>query len=439
MRATIENVYIQNRTNLYPMARRTTSTSHDKRWSWVKTGLTALFAAQATAIAAVHTVDRMRRRRIPGGQKGFPTLPPQDTYIQDNEVRVYTDGTSLYGDMIAAIDSAKHTVLFESYIWRKDTTGRLFKDALIAAARRGVNVFIIYDGFGSFNQGFKFFQLPDLPTLHVRRFPTIRSGLFTLNIRKTGRDHRKILVVDSEVAFVGGYNIGDPFGLEWRDTHVRVTGPAVWELENGFTDFWNHFKMKRHPALPDRGARKWSAQVTAAFNLPSRMLFPVRGLYIDAMDRATKSIHITSAYFIPDREILQALVSARRRGVDVNVLIPEYSNHILADWIAWQYYGELLREGVKIWLYQHAMVHSKTMTVDGRWSTIGTANIDRLSMQGNFEVNMQFHSTDLARTMEEIFANDLTTARPLTIEEWEHRPLIARFTEKLLSPFEYIV
>lgn len=417
----------------------TDSASSSTRWSWLKKGALALLAAQATAIAAIHTVDRMRRARIPGGVKGFPTLPPADTPVTDNIVRTYTEGTSLYKDMLDAINQAHDTIMFESYIWRADTTGKLFKDALIAAAKRGVNVFIIYDGFGSFNQGFRFFQLPDLPTLHLRRFPTIRSGFFTFNMRKTGRDHRKILVVDSNVGFVGGYNIGDPFGLEWRDTHVRVTGPAVWELENGFSDFWNHFKLSHHPSLPNKGAKEWSSQITGAFNLPSRMLFPVRGLYIDAMDRATRSIHVTSAYFIPDREILQALVNARRRGVEVHILIPEYSNHIMADWVAWPYYGELLREGVHIWLYQHAMVHSKTMTVDGRWSTVGTANIDRLSMQGNFEVNMQFHSEELAQRMEEIFSNDLSTARPLTLDEWERRPWISRLTEKLLSPFEYIV
>lgn len=409
------------------------------RWSWVKTGAVALMTAQVGAIAAVHTVDRMRRSRVPGGLKGFPTLPPADTLVTENTIRTYTEGTSLYADMLEAIENAQHTIMFESFIWRADETGSRFKKALIAAAQRGVNVFIIYDGFGSLNQGFRFYRLPKLPTLHVRRFPTIRSGMFTLNIRKTGRDHRKILVCDSRVAFVGGYNIGDDFGYEWRDTHVRVTGPAVWELEKGFSDFWNHFKLKHQPSLPNTGAKEWSSNVTAAFNLPSRMLFPVRGLYIDAMERATQSIHITSAYFIPDREILQALVSAHRRGVQVQILIPEYSNHILADWIAWPYYGDLLREGVEIWLYRHAMVHSKTMTVDGKWSTVGTANIDRLSMQGNFEVNMQFHSEELAQRMEQIFENDLTTARRLTVEEWEQRPFIARVTERLLRPFEFIV
>ncbi|PID97981.1 MAG: cardiolipin synthase B, partial [Actinobacteria bacterium] len=341
-----------------------------KSWDLLKKIGLGVASAQLAAIVTIHAVDRMRRRRVPGGRPGFPTLPPADTSIVDNEVRTYTEGHSVYSDMLAAIDSATDYVYFESYIWRADATGQKFKDALIAAARRGVTVCAIYDGFAVLNQNPFFYFFPKLPHLHIIRFPAIRIGNFTFNLRKTGRDHRKILVVDGEVGFVGGYNIGDPFGNEWRDTHVRVTGPAVWELENGFADFWNHFKPRRHPSLPDEGSREWNAEITAASNLPSRLLFPVRGLYIDAMDRANHQVLITQAYFIPDREILQALVSAARRGVTVKILIPEYSNHIMADWIARPYYGELLREGVEIWLYQHAMVHSKTMTVDGIWSTV---------------------------------------------------------------------
>ena len=162
-------------------------------------------------------------------------------------------------------------------------------------------------------------------------------------------------------------------------------------------------------------------------------------MYIDAIERATDRVLITTAYFIPDREVLGSLIAAARRGVRVQVLIPEYSNHILADWVARPYYGELLREGVEIWLYRHAMVHSKTMTVDGRWSTIGTANIDRLSMRGNYEVCLQFFSRPLAARMEEIFANDLTTARRLTIDEWEKRSTLTRVGEVLLGPLEPLV
>ncbi|WP_165218576.1 phospholipase D-like domain-containing protein [Schaalia sp. ZJ1691] len=411
----------------------------DSTWKTLKrVGLTVA-TAQTAALIAVHAIDRVRKKRIPGGRRGFPTLDPADTTIGGTTARTYTEGHSLYADMLDAISCAEDHIYFETFIWRSDTWGQKFKDALIAAARRGVNVYCVWDGFGVLNQDPKFYQFPPLPNLHTRAFPAIRSGLFTLNIRKTGQDHRKILTVDGHTGFIGGYNIGNAFADEWRDTHVRITGDAVWELENGFSDFWNIFRPKNAPELPDLGARKWSSKITALFNLPERLLYPIRGMYIDAMERATDHILITTAYFIPDREILASLKSAARRGVTVKVLIPEYSNHILADWCARPYFGELLREGIEIWLYQHAMVHSKTMTVDGKWSTIGTANLDPLSMRGNYEVNMQFHSIELAERMEEIFANDLTTARQLTIREWENRHMLTRIGEVLLHPFEVIV
>ncbi|QWW19130.1 phosphatidylserine/phosphatidylglycerophosphate/cardiolipin synthase family protein [Schaalia sp. 19OD2882] len=405
----------------------------------VKNAGKALVAAQVAALVTVHLVDHVRKQRVPGGRHGFPTLPPADTPIAHNVVRTYTEGHSLYADMLAEIESAKKYVYFETFIWRSDEWGQRFKDALVAAARRGVEVHAIYDGFAVLNQRLAFYSFPDLPHLHILRFPVFRPGMLTLNLRRTGRDHRKILVVDGAVGFVGGYNIGNPFANEWRDTHVRVSGDAVWELENGFIDFWNHFRKRHHPVLADIGAKQWAAEVTAAFNMPNRILYPVRGLYVDAIERATHHVLITQAYFIPDREILGALKAAAGRGVRVKVLIPEFSNHILADWVARPYYGELLREGIEIWLYQHAMVHSKTMTVDGVWSTVGTANIDRLSLMGNYEVNMQFFSPELAARMEQVFDNDLTTARRLTIEEWDARSWATRILEQLVQPFQVVV
>lgn len=399
----------------------------------------AFLATQGAALVGIHAVDKMRKSRVPSDGPGFPSLPPVDTPVAGSEVRTYTEGHSLYADMLEAIQAASSYVYFESFIWRSDQWGQRFKDALIEAAQRGVHVYVVYDGFGVLNQDPFFYFFPQIPTLFVRRFPEIRSGMFTANLRRTGRDHRKILVVDGHTGFVGGYNIGDPFADEWRDTHVRLRGDAVWELENGFVDFWNHFKRPSHPTLARTGVKKWDSEIKVAFNLPSRLLYPVRGLYIDAIERARESIRITSAYFIPDREILGALVLASRRGVRVQILIPEFSNHILADWVARPYHGPLLDEGVEIWLYQGAMIHSKTMTVDGIWSTVGTANIDRLSLQGNYEVNLQFHSRELAERMDAIFDNDLTMARRLTPGEWRQRTPLTKILEKILYPFEFIV
>lgn len=395
--------------------------------------------AQLGAVVAVHAVDRLRKARIPGGVSGFPVLPPSDTPVGTNVVRTYTEGQTLYADMLQAIREAKEFVYFETYVWRGDAVGQEFKDALCEAADRGVEVYAIYDGFGTLNQNPFFKIFPAHPHLHVRKVPEIRSGMLTFRVRRTGREHRKTLIVDDQLGFVGGFNIGEDFGTEWRDTHVRVTGPAVEELSDGYALFWNYVRRRRQPRLPQKYLKEWNPPINAAANMPSRLLFPVRGLYLDAFERATERILITTAYFIPDREILSALKAAARRGVTVQVLIPEYSNHILADWVARPFLGELLKAGVEIWLYQHAMVHSKTMTVDGIWSTVGTANIDRLSLMGNFEVNLQIRSDEYAAQIERIFANDLTTARRLTLEEWEDRSLLVKIGELLLRPYEAVV
>lgn len=388
-------------------------------------------AAQAAAVAGVVAVDEVRKRRS-AAEPRFPTDEPATVNVAGSAVTTYTKGAAVYDDMIAAIDAAQRLVLFESFIFKGDDTGQRFKDALIRASKRGVSVYVIYDGFANLVVDPRFFRFPD--PVHVLRFPLIRRGMFRLDLRHMGRDHRKILVVDGRVGFVGGYNIGELYASSWRDTHLRVEGPAVWELEDAFVDFWNEYRPKGAPALDDRGARQWDSRIEAARNAPSRLLFPVRGLYLGAIERAHTRIWITQAYFIPDSEILSSLIKAARRGVDVRVLVPEYSNHVVADWVARGYFTQLLEGGVQIWLYQNAMVHAKTATVDGRWSTVGTANIDRLSMIGNYEVNLAIYSDAMAAQMERIFEMDEGNSRRLTKEEWSRRGPLVRIVEWLLWP-----
>jgi cardiolipin synthase len=218
---------------------------------------------------------------------------------------------------------------------------------------------------------------------------------------------------------------------------VRVDGSAVWELQNAFVDFWNRHRRHSQPQLPDSGTPDWTAPVRAARNEPSRLIYPVRALYLEAIDRSQHRVWITQAYFIPDPEILQSLLTAARRGVDVRVIMPERSNHILADVVARYYWHELLEGGARLFLYQDVMVHAKTATIDGIWATIGTANIDRLSMRGNYEINLEVVDEGQAAHMEEIFRRDLERCREMTMEEWEQRPWRYRVTERVLQPLEW--
>ncbi|CAL9526288.1 Cardiolipin synthase [Nocardiopsis dassonvillei] len=400
--------------------------------SAVKWGLLGLLAAQIGVAATLMGVNHWRRKVRPH-RAFFPRTAPEALPVGDTTATVYTYGEELYEDMLAAIRGARRRILFESYIVKDDRAGNAFKQALIEASVRGVEVYVIYDGFANLVVPRSFFDFP--PEVHVLRYPAFRPGVLLLNVRKSGRDHRKILTVDGEVGFVGGYNVGSLYATEWRDTHLRVDGPAVWELENAFVDFWNANRRLRQPELGMLGDPHWDARLRVHRNVPEQLIYPIRAMFLEAIDRAKDHVFITQAYFIPDRELQRALVDAAGRGVNVDILIPENSNHVLADWMARGQYSALLRGGVRLWLYQNAMVHAKTATVDGRWSTIGTANVDRLSLTGNYEINVEIFDEGVARHLEEVFANDLTNARELTEEEWRGRPFAAKFSETILAPW----
>ena len=389
------------------------------------------FGAQLLLAVSLTLVDSYRRR----GKKPRPFLthPPTDVTIGEGTVTSYTFGRDLYEDMLAAIAGAQHQVLLESYIWKGDETGERFKAALYDAAARGVEVYAVFDAFANLvvSPRFKHFR----PPVRVLRYPVYSAGLRFFDLRRYGRDHRKILVVDDEVAFVGGYNIGTAYATEWRDTHVRITGPGVWDLKRTFADFWNLHRRGRHggPLLLDTPS-DWEPRIRVHRNVPRLWMFPIRAMYLEAINRATRHIYLTQAYFIPDSDFVSALEAAARRGVDVRVLVPQKSNHIVADWISQGYYGEMLEAGIRIHRFTGAMVHAKTATIDGAWSTVGTANIDRLSMSGNYEVNVEFIDPAMAAVMESIFMTDLQSCERLTAEAWAERGAHKRAAELFLAP-----
>ncbi|MDP9800401.1 cardiolipin synthase [Arcanobacterium wilhelmae] len=407
-----------------------------RAWPHIKKALqwTAIGAASAQVVAAasIIAIDSHRKKRNPPTGE-FPHLPPRTVEVDGNEITVYTFGADLYADMLDAIRGANHTVYFESFIVKADEVGDAFKVELIAAAERGVKVNIILDTLGNLNQNPRFRYFPSHPNIDVIHFPLVRLGTLTGLAKDKGYDHRKLLIVDSNVAFIGGYNIGELYAHYWRDTHIRITGPQVWELENSFVDMWNVFR-RRKAALPAPRVRHWSPAVRAVQNIPAYHSYPVRTLYMENIDRSSTNVWITMGYFIPDAGVLNSLTAAAKRGVDVRILIPQYSNHILADWVGRPHYSALLRAGVKIFLFEEAMVHAKTMTVDGVWSTVGTTNIDALSMNGNYEVNVEIYSREFAKVMEDIFASDLTNAHELLPEVWEQRGALARAAENILGP-----
>ncbi len=401
---------------------------------WARRTLLVVFGVPMAIGIAMSLVDSYRRRgKKP---KPFPITPPRHVSIGEGTITTYTYGADLYADMLAAIEGAQRQILFETYIWKGDAVGERFKAALAAAADRGVEVYCIYDGFANLVVSPRFKLFPE--NMKVLRYPAYGAGWRFFDLRRYGRDHRKILVVDDKEAYVGGYNIGSAYETEWRDTHVRITGAAVADFRRAFADFWNLHRRRRlraseRPLLVET-ASVWDPHIRLQRNVPRLWMFPIRGMYIEAINRASTNIWMTQAYFIPDQDFVDALKAAAWRGVDVRVLVPLKSNHIVADWLSRGYFSQLLEAGVRIFRFKDAMVHAKTSTVDGNWSTVGTANIDRLSLQGNYEINVEVIDPALAKTLEEIWLVDESNCIELTAGEWEARDLHRRFTELVLRP-----
>jgi cardiolipin synthase len=393
-------------------------------------GAGALLAAQAFTVAVLSLVVARRRkqRRL---ISGFPHLRTGEVAVGANHLRIYSYGRDLYDAMIAAIESAKESIYFETFIWKDDAVGREFLTHLTRKAEQGVAVYTIFDSFGNLVVPRAFKRFP--PCIHALEYQAIRTIWHLFDPRRYQVDHRKLLIVDGHIAFIGGYNIGQLYATEWRDTHLRIRGPASADLAQSFIDFWN-----RHQPRQERIKRHFPRTFDPLIALHGtdalRLTFPIRDMYIEAIDRAEQHILLTNAYFVPDHILLDALEQAAARGVDVQVLVPWTSNHIVADWAARGYFTECLKKGIRIFGYRRAMIHAKTCTIDGQWSTIGTANLDRLSSVGNYELNVELFSEEVAAQMEDIFECDKTNAFELTLEEWVKRRWYVKLSEIILTP-----
>jgi len=403
-------------------------------WQIVAAIFAVWLALVVVIVTALSVVAARRKRRQLSTPFPHPELP--EAKVGQNHLRIFDYGQELYDAMLTAIDDAKERIYFETFIWKDDKIGREIKARLIAKAQEGVQVYVIFDVFGNLVVPSAFKQFP--PSVHTLRFAPWRRFWRLVDPRVWALDHRKMLVVDGAVAFIGGYNIGDLYATQWRDTHLRVAGPAAEDLAQSYVDFWNLFARKRNH-ITKRHQRHFDPTITLRGTNAMRLVFPIRDMYMEAFDRAQSHIMLTNAYFIPDHNLLDALTEAAARGVETHVLLPWQSNHIVADWAARSYFERCLRAGVHIWGYKGAMIHAKTCTVDGVWSTIGTANLDRLSAVGNYELNVEVYSQELAQRMEALFAADQTNAFEITSEYWHSRPWYANAGERILSPLQVLL
>jgi cardiolipin synthase A/B len=400
----------------------------------VLTLIAAYVALQAVTIAVLSVLSLRRKRALDGAH--FPVLRLPPVKVGSNELRIFSYGADLYAEMFAAIDAAREYIFMESFIWKSDEIGQEFKRRLLAKAREGVEVYVIFDEFANLVVPAEFKNFP--PEIHLLRFKPINRLWHILDPRRYSLDHRKIMVADGKIGFIGGYNIGALYAEHWRDTHVSVTGPAALDLADSFGDFWNaHSPRASH--IHARFPLRFDPTISVRGNNALRLTFPIRDMYIEAINRAQQSILLTNAYFIPDHILLESLIDAAQRGVEVHVLLPWTSNHIFADWAARGYFSVCLEAGIHIWGYQRAMIHAKTCMVDNEWLTIGTANLDRLSAVGNYEVNMEVYSHELATQMRQLFVRDLSNAKAVDAKRWIARAWYLKLSEWALAPFRIVL
>jgi cardiolipin synthase len=354
--------------------------------------------------------------------------------VGGNRAEILNNGDEIFPAMTGAIRDARRTVDLESYIFKNDKAGGIVAEALIAAARRGVEVRVLVDATGSSHSWAVLNRLKEAGA-QVYVFHPIRLW----SLYKIGRrTHRKMLIVDGAVSFTGGFCIADNWlgdarnPKEWRDMMVRATGPVSAQMQAIFGEDWTYTTGEI------LAGDKFYPRIAAAGEVQAQAIKVSRGdssslaemLYFVAIQSARKSIYIQNAYFVPDAQIREALIQAARRGVDVRIMIP--GRHIdmpLLRMASRRHYGELLQGGVRILEYNRTMLHSKDAVIDGIFSTIGSINFDARSLLENNEESLAFYDRDFAARLEATFAADEKGCREVTYAQWKRRGAEQRLAE----------
>jgi cardiolipin synthase len=360
-----------------------------------------------------------------------------------NRVDVLSDGNSTYDSIGAAIDGARHHVHAQFYLIRDDTTGRWFRDRLIAAAKRGVSVRLLMDGYGCFALGSAWRRPLRKAGARIGVFLPMRS-LFLQPVNL--RNHRKILVADGRVAFTGGFNIGDEYRGQmrgvggWKDLHLRIEGPAAGELQKVFFQDWAF--ATGEPIDPGeyfpRASRSYGdAAIAIVTSGPDTRSEAIHRLFFGAIVGAEREVLVTTPYFVPTESLMVAMELAAIRGVDLKLLLPGRSNHRVTFHAGRSFYTQLLEAGVDLREYIPGIVHAKTLVADRSVSLVGSANMDLRSFRLNFEVHTLVHDAATATTLGEAFQVDAIDSRRVELEAWKRRSWMLRVKEgaaRLVSP-----
>ena len=413
------------------------------------------------SIKNTHMISRRNKRRL---RQSFPatdyTEPPADIttesrqqielgrsltgshYLSDNRIQIFHNGTDKFESLLRDIAGARRFIHIQYYIFDDDNLGNRIKDALIARAKEGVKVRIIYDHIGSLSVSRRFFR--EMRQAGIEAYPFFRVAFPPFATRINWRNHRKLCVIDGAIGYIGGMNIADRYVnggkfKRWRDTHMRITGPGVTALHYSFAVDWSFMGQ---PLIEEQlDIKPYTSPDNAGVQLitsgPTSEWSNVAMLMLKAIGNAKKRVFIQTPYFLPTESLLRSLQAAALSRVDVRVMLPRRSDSSILTYASYSYIMECLRAGIKIYLYDGGMLHSKTMMIDDNFSAIGSANIDFRSFEHNFEATMFIYSDDANARLRKQFLADQQLCQRVSPSVWRKRSKVQKAKEsltRLLSP-----
>ncbi|MBD5208298.1 MAG: cardiolipin synthase [Bacteroidales bacterium] len=359
-------------------------------------------------------------------------------YSVNNEIEVFITGNEKFEALKHDLLAAREFIYLQYYIFSDDQLGHEIADILMKKAREGVEVKVIYDHVGSFSARNRFFKMMD--AAGVETHPFFKVTFPQLANRINWRNHRKIVVIDHRIAYIGGMNIADRYysggvdGSPWRDTHFRLRGDIVDSLLYSFLIDWNFKNPSKKISLPQAPAHSLRNHLGMQLigSGPMSRYNNIALCFLKAISVATRSIYIQTPYFLPTDTLLHALEAAALANIDVRIMIPRHTDSTMLRYASFSYVTQCLLAGMKVYLYEPGMLHAKAMIIDDNFVTAGSTNFDFRSFENNFEANLMVYDRDFNRKMRNIFFEDLKHCTKLKVADWHKRPGLQRTLESIV-------
>jgi cardiolipin synthase len=427
----------------------------------MKTNQIIIIVALAIVIIGAMVCDIVRRRKYtPSAQLNELKQPLSLEYAtRDNTVDTYTNIDKLLPQLLRDIYHAKEYVLFQFFKFENDSLGLVVREELINKAQDGVPVYVIYDAFPGAIVDHSFFHEMQLYGVKVHRY----NPIFPLpSAYSNNRNHRKIVVIDGKIGYIGGMNIAQRYltgvhGGDWRDTHLRITGTACQDLQQVFLDDWRKQSsaadidlLSSHINIADttsakrtslaEGAQPAQSAIQIIASDPQESTPPILHAMIQMADSATQYLYIQSPYFLPPKSLQTTLCHAAQRGVDVRLMIPKRGDRsIFISYASRSYLKPLLESGVKVFFHNTGFIHAKMLVADNKITTVGSTNIDFRSFTQSSEVNAFIYDDAFSQNMQKIFIDDMHHCHMIPQDWWQHRSFKERILQLLVKPFVYIM